>query len=75
MRRKAQIKVQFIKREESGIITVACLQVYGEFISWTAAALVAVRQVCTDVLAAVIHHSTRVLSYKGGDIRGNIKKM
>lgn len=50
------------KKEKS--FTVACLEVYVELISWTAAALVAFRQVCTDVFTAMIHDSTHILSYR-----------
>lgn len=45
------------------IITVACLQVYVELVSWTAATLVAVKKVGADMMTAVIHHSTDILSY------------
>lgn len=44
------------------LLTVACLQVNGELISWTTETLIAISQVDTDVITAVVHCGARILS-------------
>lgn len=58
-------KVKGVAPKVKSIFTVAHPQVHAELMSWTAAALIASRCAGTDVLTAMIHHSTDVLGRTG----------
>lgn len=53
---------QLLVDKMKNIITAAVPLVSSELIAGVAAALVAIRQVGTNVLAAMIHHSAHILS-------------
>lgn len=53
---------QLLVDKMKNIITAAVPLVSSELIAGAAAALVAIRQVGTNVLAAMIHHSAHILS-------------
>lgn len=66
---KKRVKVRATRRGKSAvvdgiknIVTAAGPLVYFELVSWVAAALVAVRQVGTNVFTSMIHHSAHIIS-------------